>query len=68
MQSAKFSAKRGKKSPRKTIRFAELKRLAFCNSKRLPYVVSIHGERYQWVGFTWVNEGPEEGDEVVVVD
>jgi hypothetical protein len=67
MSSAKSSAKRGKTS-RPTITRGELCRLAFCNSKRLPWTVSIDGERFQWVGIGWVNEGPELGDEVIVVD
>jgi hypothetical protein len=53
---------------RKTIKFSELKRLSFCNSKKLPQVVNIEGHRMRWVGIGWVDEGELEGDEVEVVD
>ena len=55
-------------SSRKTITFAELKRLSFCNSTKLPSPVEINGSRMQWFGIGWVNEGDARGDEVLVVD
>lgn len=51
----------------KTIARGELARLAFCNSKRLPHVINLDGERHQWVGIDWVNEGELRGDETRVV-
>jgi hypothetical protein len=53
---------------RETITRAELSRLAFCNSDRLPQVVEMDNQRFQWVGIGWVNEGSPRGDEVLVVD
>lgn len=62
----------GKKSKkpakRKTITLADLSRLAFCNSDKLPHTVEKDGQRLQWVSIGWVNEGKPKGDEVLVVD
>ena len=52
----------------KKIAFSELRRLEFANSKRLPQTININGERHQWVGIGWVNEGELHGDEVLVID
>lgn len=54
--------------PRRTIQADELRRLAFCNSKKLPQVVEWEGRRRQWVGIGWVDEGKPTGREVLVVD
>ena len=51
----------------KTIKRAELCRLAFCNSDRLPQVINDGGVRKQWVGIGWVNDGRANGTEEVVV-
>ncbi len=53
---------------RNTIKFSELKRLSFCNSKDLPTTVETNGDRYQWVGIGWVNEGKATGEETLVRD
>jgi hypothetical protein len=68
MRSAKSFGKRAKKWTRKTITFAELKRMSICNSPRLPQVVNVGGHRMQWVGIGWVDEGALTGGEVKVVD
>jgi hypothetical protein len=70
MHSAKRSAKPAKKSPppKKTIRWSDLRRLSFANSRDLPPVVNINGKRHRWVGIGWVDEGNLEGDEVEVID
>ena len=57
-----------KKIPRKTITRDALARLAFCNSDNLPSPVEWNGNRMEWVGIGWVNEGEAEGDEVLVID
>jgi hypothetical protein len=59
--------KKQKVKVQKTITYAELARLSFCNSKKLPTTVVKDGERFQWVGIGWVNEGEPHGDEVLVV-
>jgi hypothetical protein len=51
-----------------TIGRAELARLAFVNSGRLPQVVNDGGRRTRWVGIGWVDEGAARGDEVRVAD
>jgi hypothetical protein len=56
------------KRVRKTITRAELQRLAFSNSPRMPQVVNDGGLRKQWVGIGWVTEGPARGTETLVVD
>jgi len=53
---------------KKTITFAELKRLSFCNSKRLPKAVNVNGVRKEWVGIGWVDVGKPTGREVEVVE
>jgi hypothetical protein len=53
---------------RPTISRDDLARLSFCNSIDLPPVVNIGGERHQWVGIGWVNEGQLHGDEVEVTE
>lgn len=60
--------KKGKAA--KTIKFSELKRLSFCNSKKLPPRVWIGDQLKWWVGFGWVDLDPDEavGDEPTVVD
>jgi len=57
-----------KVTDRRTIGREELARLAFCNSTKLPWTIELDGNRYQWVGIGWVNEGEPRGDEVLVVD
>jgi len=52
---------------RKTIRFADLKRLSFINSSKIP-VVELHGKRMKWVGIGWVDEGEPTGKETLVID
>lgn len=53
----------------KTITFSELRRLSFCNSKRLPKRIVIGNEIKEWVGIGWitVNDKPT-GKEVRVVE
>ena len=52
---------------RKTIEYQEFRRLCVCNSDKIP-IVSIAGQRKRWVGIGLTDEGPEKGDEVVVVE
>ena len=54
------------KAPRETITIEKLSRLAFCNSRKLTQAVEINGQRMQWVGIGWVNEGEPKGDEILV--
>lgn len=53
---------------RKTIERTKLARLAFCNSARLPQTVDLEGRRMHWVGIGWIDEGPADGTEVLVVE
>lgn len=53
---------------RKTISRAELSRLSFCNSDKIPSYVEIDGVRKWWSGIGWVGDKPARGDEVLVVD
>jgi hypothetical protein len=52
----------------KTITLAELQRLSFCNSVKLPSPINLNGQRLQWVGIGWVNEGELKGDETDVIE
>jgi len=52
----------------RTITRARLCQLSFCNSKRLPRVVNIDGQRKEWVGIGWIDCGLARGDEVLVVE
>ena len=63
----KTKTKKKKRQP-KTIKRAELCRLAFCNSDKLPTIIEIDGRRKWWVGIGWVDEGAPRGDEVKVID
>ena len=56
------------KKRRKTIKRAELCRLQFCNSPKLPRVINIEGRCKQWVGMGWVDEGKATGKEVKVIE
>jgi len=51
-----------------TIPMADLRRLAFCNSPKLPEYVNVNGTRMHWVGIGWVEcrEAPLPGDPVVI--
>jgi hypothetical protein len=42
---------------KKIIKFEELKRLSFCNSKDLPRKVNVGGKLYEWVGIGWIEIG-----------
>ena len=50
------------------IKFAELQRLAFCNSDKMPSYLEIEGRRKEWVGIGFVDLGEADGTEVLVVD
>jgi len=56
------------KKKTKTIKRAELCRLAVCNSKKCPSIVEIDGRRKWWTGIGWVDQGAPKGNEVRVVD
>jgi hypothetical protein len=43
-------------------------RLAFGNSKGLPFAVNDGGVRKEWVGIGWLEDGKPRGDEVFVLD
>ena len=57
-----------KTKKRKTIKFSELERLSFCNSKKLPQVVAALGRKMEWVGIGWIDTGEADGTEVLVLD
>lgn len=50
---------------RKTMPWSEFQRLCVVNSSKVP-VVEIGGRRRRWVGIGLVDEGPAEGNEVVI--
>lgn len=50
---------------RKTMTFHELQRLCMCNSSKVP-VVEIGGLRRKWVGIGLIEDGPAEGNEVLI--
>jgi hypothetical protein len=60
----------GRRVKRKTLRFYELKRLEFANSKRLPARIRIGDRLMEWVGFGWIELDTDKADgtEVVVVE
>lgn len=48
----------------KTIKFSELKRLSFCNSKDLPKKIIVDGIVREWMGIGWLDtEKPPTADE-----
>lgn len=51
-----------------TVKRDALARMAAINSKDLPHLVDDGGRRLRWVGIGWVDEGPADGTEVMVVD
>lgn len=53
---------------RETIKFAEFKRLEFCNSHKLPTTIEHNGRRMHWIGIGWIDEGPAKGDEILLVE
>ena len=59
---------KARRKKQKTIKFAELKRLSFCNSPRLPKAIAVGGMRREWVGIGWIDVGPLRGDETLVVE
>ncbi len=52
---------------RKTITWAELERLQFCNSKKLPQRVIVNGVLKAWTGIGWItlDEKPKPTDVAV---
>ncbi len=56
------------KPKRKTMNLSELTRLCVVNSDKIPKRVEINGRRMHWVGIGMVDEGPAEGNEVVIID
>lgn len=55
-------------NPKSTITRSELVRLSTCNSELLPSVVNDGGVRIQWVGIGWIELGPADGTEPLVVE
>lgn len=51
----------------RTITWAELSHLAYCNSRRLPKRVVVDGVVKEWVGIGWItlDEKPKPTDVVV---
>jgi hypothetical protein len=41
--------------------------MAAVNSPELPHLIEDNGRRKRWVGIGWVDEGPADGTEVLVV-
>ena len=52
----------------KTITRAEVARLAFCNSDKLPQKINIDGRLKEWVGIGWIDIGPARKGVVTVTD
>ncbi len=52
----------------KTISRAELARLSFCNSSKMPQVVNVDGRKKRWVGIGWVDEGSTKDSRLVRVE
>ena len=50
---------------RKTMSWGEFQRLCVVNSDKIP-MAEIGGQRKRWVGFGLVDEGPAEGNEVLI--
>jgi len=50
------------------MKFDELKRLQFCNSKRLPHRIVHDGKVKEWVGIGWItpNDQTRDGKETYV--
>jgi len=51
-----------------TVKRDALVRMAAINSRDLPHLIEDGGRRKRWVGIGWVDEGPADGTEVLVVD
>lgn len=51
-----------------TVKRDALVRMAAINSRNLPHLIEDGGRRKRWVGIGWVDEGPADGTEVLVVD
>lgn len=51
-----------------TVKRDALARMAAINSKDLPHLIEDGGRRKRWFGIGWVDEGPADGTEVMVVD
>ena len=63
-----MAAPKKAKPRRKTIKFDELQRLSFCNSKRLPQRIVHDGKVKEWVGIGWItpNDQTKNGEETYV--
>jgi hypothetical protein len=57
-----------KRPKKKTITRAELARLSFCNSDRLPRKINIDGRLKEWVGIGWIDLGPAKPGAVEVAE
>lgn len=55
-----------RKTP-KTITRAELRKLAFCNSQKIPHAVNDGGVRKEWIGIGWLEAGKPDGSEPYLV-
>lgn len=53
---------------RRTIELKKIHPLCFTNSRRLPGAISVRGRRREWVGFAWIEVGPEKGTEPILVE
>lgn len=51
-----------------TVKRSVLVRMAAINSRDLPHLIDDGGRRKRWFGIGWVDEGPADGTEVLVVD
>lgn len=61
------AAKKPKEEQRKVKR-ADIARMSFTNSPRIPKTVNDGGRRKRWVGIGWVDEGPANGREAAVLE
>lgn len=51
-----------------TVKRDALIRMAAVNSRDLPHLIDDGSRRKRWVGIGWVDEGPADGTEVLVVE
>ena len=53
---------------KKTMPRAEVARLAFCNSPKLPRTVVDNGKVKEWVGIGWItlDRKPQKGDVEII--
>ena len=56
-----------RRQQQRSLTVAELDRLAFCHSPKLPQTINLHGIRFEWIGIGWDEQGPARGTEEAIV-